>query len=207
MFANDYANILALVNLVLSLPASSAEAERGFSAMKMTKTDWRSCLKDDALSDLLTVKLESAPILPVKSDQGEVLVPAFDADKAIMVWLNMKNRRVKDCPSSSSSGLSDPAGDDVDARDSGDSGEVAVASEDSGEVEVASEDSGEVEVAGVVAGITDTDYDHGIGTDDECYYSDEDLLVDKDTLQREEAVMYKDFMSYDVVFDNDSIEY
>jgi hypothetical protein len=165
--------------------------------MKMTKTDWRSCLKDDALSDLLTVKLESAPILPVKSDQGEVLVPAFDADKAIMVWMNMKNRRVKDCPSSSSSGLSDPAGDDVDARDSGDSGEVAVAGED----------SGEVEVAGVVAGITDTDYDHGIGTDDECYYSDEDLLVDKDTLQREEAVMYKDFMSYDVVFDNDSIEY
>ena len=31
-----------LIDLVLSLPASSAEAERGFSLMKIIKTDWRS---------------------------------------------------------------------------------------------------------------------------------------------------------------------
>ncbi|XP_041375149.1 uncharacterized protein LOC121388014 [Gigantopelta aegis] len=34
-------NILSLVDLLLSLPATSVECERGFSAMRMVKDDWR----------------------------------------------------------------------------------------------------------------------------------------------------------------------
>jgi hypothetical protein len=38
---NSCPNILALVDLVLTLPASSAEAERGFNRLRMAKSDWR----------------------------------------------------------------------------------------------------------------------------------------------------------------------
>ncbi|XP_077862939.1 zinc finger protein 862-like [Saccoglossus kowalevskii] len=73
-------NILALIDLVLSMPASSFEAERGFSLMKIIKTDWRSRLKDSTLSDLMMVKLESPEI-------GK-----FSPNAAINLWFN-KNRR------------------------------------------------------------------------------------------------------------------
>ena len=38
-------NVLQLIDLVLSLPASSADCERGFSLAKVIKSDWRSRLK------------------------------------------------------------------------------------------------------------------------------------------------------------------
>ena len=41
-FQEGHTNILALVDIVLTLPASSADAERGFSKLKMTKSDLRS---------------------------------------------------------------------------------------------------------------------------------------------------------------------
>lgn len=55
-------DILALVDLVLSLPASTAECERGFNVMKQVKTDWRSNLRSETLSDLLLVQLSSPSI-------------------------------------------------------------------------------------------------------------------------------------------------
>ena len=54
--------ILSLIDLILSLPSSSVEAERGFSLMKLIKTNWKSQLKDTTLSDLMVMKLESNPI-------------------------------------------------------------------------------------------------------------------------------------------------
>ena len=53
---------LSLIDLILSLPASTTECERGFSALKATKSDWRSRLKADTLSDLLTVQLHSPDV-------------------------------------------------------------------------------------------------------------------------------------------------
>lgn len=67
-------DLLALVDLVLSLPASTAECERGFSTMKQVKTDCRSNLKSDTLSDLLMVQLSSPEIRE------------YDPSKAVMLW-------------------------------------------------------------------------------------------------------------------------
>lgn len=71
-------SVLSLIDLVLSLPASSAEAERGFSLMKTIKTDWRSRLTDDSVSDLMTINLDSPE------------VKDFDPQPAIDVWLQKK---------------------------------------------------------------------------------------------------------------------
>ena len=61
-FKNQCPNFLSLIDLILSLPDSTAECERGFSALKATKRDWRSRLKADTLSDLLTVQLHSPDV-------------------------------------------------------------------------------------------------------------------------------------------------
>ena len=67
----------------MTLPASSAECERGFSAMKLVKTDSRNKLTTSALTDVLRINLLSPPI-------GE-----FDPTKAIHKWnsLAFRSRR------------------------------------------------------------------------------------------------------------------
>ncbi|XP_053400145.1 uro-adherence factor A-like [Mercenaria mercenaria] len=77
-------NFLALVDLILSIPASSADAERGFNRLKITKSDWRSCLSDSHLSDQLMIMLESPD------------VKDFDPLAAIHIWNSSAKRRVKD---------------------------------------------------------------------------------------------------------------
>ncbi|KAL7385187.1 hypothetical protein ABVT39_017250 [Epinephelus coioides] len=67
-------DLLALVDLVLSFPASMAECERGFNTMKQVKTNWRSSLLSDTLSDLLMVQLSSPEI------------KEYDPTKAVMLW-------------------------------------------------------------------------------------------------------------------------
>ena len=42
-------DLLAVIYLVLSLPASTADCDRGFSTMKMVKSDWRSSLLSDTV--------------------------------------------------------------------------------------------------------------------------------------------------------------
>ena len=67
-------NILSVIDLLLTLPASSAEVERGFSQLKLLKTDMRSKLKESHLNDLISIKLLCAP------------VPDFDPAEAIQLW-------------------------------------------------------------------------------------------------------------------------
>ena len=67
-------DILHVVDLILCIPASTADCERGFSAMKLVKSDWRASLKSQTLSDLLTVQLSSASITD------------FDPASAIKLW-------------------------------------------------------------------------------------------------------------------------
>lgn len=73
-FQAKFPNILALVDCILTLPSGSVEAERGFSVMKQVKTDWRSNLTQDSLSDLMLVQLESPEI------------SQFEPTQAIHLW-------------------------------------------------------------------------------------------------------------------------
>ena len=73
-YGDVYPNLFALMDLVLTLPASTAECERGFSAMKVVKSNQRSSLNGDTLSDLLMVKLHSAEI------------SSFDPHPAMELW-------------------------------------------------------------------------------------------------------------------------
>ena len=40
-YSDTKKSLLSLIDLILTLPASTAECERGFSAMKRVKLDWR----------------------------------------------------------------------------------------------------------------------------------------------------------------------
>ena len=81
-FKKDCPEILKLIDLILCLPASSSEAERGFSLMKVTKTDWRSNLSDSSLSDLMCVNLHTPGV-------GQ----SFDPMPGIDQWLSNKRRK------------------------------------------------------------------------------------------------------------------
>ncbi|XP_074138783.1 sperm flagellar protein 2 isoform X4 [Sminthopsis crassicaudata] len=74
IYSIKYPNILTLVDLVLTLPASSAEAERGFSQMKLTKSQMHFKIKPESMTDLLIIQLNSPDI------------NKFDPKKAIQLW-------------------------------------------------------------------------------------------------------------------------
>jgi hypothetical protein len=80
-YKKGHSNILALVDLVLSLPAASSDAERGFSELKMTKTDWRCSLRSNVLNDLLTIHFNTPSI-------GK-----YDPLPAIQLWNSSVTRK------------------------------------------------------------------------------------------------------------------
>ena len=73
--------MLSLIDLVLTIPATSVKAERGFSVMKRVKTDFRNKLANPALNDLLRIILLSP---------AEV---GFDPLPAIQHWHAALQRR------------------------------------------------------------------------------------------------------------------
>ncbi|KAJ7997993.1 hypothetical protein DPEC_G00218120 [Dallia pectoralis] len=62
-------DFLQLVHVLLCIPASTADCERGFNLMNQVKSDWRSGLRSDTLSDLSSPDIEH-----------------FDPDSAIHLW-------------------------------------------------------------------------------------------------------------------------
>jgi hypothetical protein len=72
-----FPNILSLIDLLNTIPASSADAERGFNRHKTTKSDWRSKLVDQ-----LYIMLESPKILE------------YDPLPTITLW-NQLPRRIR----------------------------------------------------------------------------------------------------------------
>jgi hypothetical protein len=56
--SSDYPMVERLLRLVLTLPVSTATAERAFSAMKLVKTRLRTKLGDDFLRDCVIVYIE-----------------------------------------------------------------------------------------------------------------------------------------------------
>ncbi|XP_053571862.1 zinc finger protein 862-like [Bombina bombina] len=80
-FGDKCGHLLSLMDLILTLPVSTSECERGFSKMKMIKSDWRSSLITSTLSDLMIVNLHSAPV-----DQ-------FDPSDAVRHWATAGPRK------------------------------------------------------------------------------------------------------------------
>ena len=74
LLGKECPNLLALMDLILALPAATAMCERGFSVMKETKTAYRNRLKTKTLSNLMMVKLHS------KNEKE------FDPGPAIHYW-------------------------------------------------------------------------------------------------------------------------
>ncbi|KAK9690071.1 hypothetical protein RND81_09G102900 [Saponaria officinalis] len=70
-----------LVRLVLTLPVSTASAERAFSAMKLIKTALRNRMEDDYLTDSLIVCVEKG------------ISKEFDIDSIIDEFASKKDRR------------------------------------------------------------------------------------------------------------------
>ena len=60
---HQISNIAASFNLLLTLPASSAVCEQGFSKMKKVKTDWRSRLTNGSLVDLMRIVVDSSSVM------------------------------------------------------------------------------------------------------------------------------------------------
>ncbi|XP_041360421.1 zinc finger protein 862-like [Gigantopelta aegis] len=81
LFGDVVPNIPGLMDLVLTIPATSVEAERGFIVMKRVKTDFRNRLHNRALSDLLRIILLS----PAEAD--------FQPDAAVEHWFTSTDHR------------------------------------------------------------------------------------------------------------------
>uniref|UniRef100_A0A8C6SCA7 HAT C-terminal dimerisation domain-containing protein n=1 Tax=Neogobius melanostomus TaxID=47308 RepID=A0A8C6SCA7_9GOBI len=74
-YCSDFENILHLVRIMLVLPVSSAQCERGFSAQRRIKSDVRSSLHPTTVEDLIRISVEGPS------------VEAYDASAAIKKWL------------------------------------------------------------------------------------------------------------------------
>ena len=86
--SDNFKNILGLMDLVATLPASSAIAEQGFSIMKQAKNDWRSRLLSDKMTEIMRVQIHSS------------LIKEFDPLSAIHLWnsSSTRGRRVNQQP-------------------------------------------------------------------------------------------------------------
>ncbi len=137
--------------------------------MGIIKTDWRSCLRDKTLSDLMTCKIESAPILPVATAEGDIIVPAFDPNKAILQWYPKKGYRRAKIPDVKLSKTQDENNNVIAPTSS----HAAPHQKEEDTIEKVDDDEEEEE-------------------EDECYYSDceEDPLVLRDEELRAYALLY-----------------
>jgi len=76
-----WSNILALIELLFTIPVSNGHLERCFSQMKMLKTDKRSSLNEQSLDNLLHIRLEG----PSPNQ--------WDVKGAVQLWWNDKTRQ------------------------------------------------------------------------------------------------------------------
>ena len=82
--ASEWTNVLALPELLFSLPASNGIVERVFSRLKIIKSDKRTLLANDTLNDLLTVSMMNWSLKD------------FDPDKATDLWWRVPSVHVED---------------------------------------------------------------------------------------------------------------
>ena len=78
---NEYPHVLNFFDLILTIPATSTACERGFTHMKLVKSQQRSSFKEDIVSDCLMIKLEGDSIKD------------FNPDASIQYWFDVIARR------------------------------------------------------------------------------------------------------------------
>ena len=81
MTCDIYPNLTVLYKLYLTIPVSSAAAERSFSRLKLIKSYLRTTMKQDRLSGLALLSIERQ------------LTKELDYDKVIDTFSNVKTRR------------------------------------------------------------------------------------------------------------------
>ena len=83
--SSKWPSVLELSKLLFSLPFSNAHVETAFSTLKVIKTEWRTNLKKQTLSDLLEIKVEGPPLAE------------FSPNEAVKLWWEdcQTTRRVK----------------------------------------------------------------------------------------------------------------
>ena len=74
LLKEKYQNLLIIFEIILVIPMSTAECERGFSALKRIKTDWRSRLFVEMTHSLMNI-LQTGPS-----------IEKYDATPAMMKW-------------------------------------------------------------------------------------------------------------------------
>ena len=79
-YSADFRDFLHLIELMLVMPISAAQCERGFSAQGRIKRDVRSCLNVSTTEDLIRIGLEGPAV-----DQ-------YDPTSAVHRWLNLSTR-------------------------------------------------------------------------------------------------------------------
>ena len=67
--ASEWANILCLVQLLLTLPISNGKLQRIFSTLKVLKSEKRSLLRNDTLDDLLVLNTDHIPLTDLNPDR------------------------------------------------------------------------------------------------------------------------------------------
>jgi hypothetical protein len=78
--AAEFANVMDLVDLLMTIPAHSADCERGFSRMKNIKTKLRNKLEPGSLTAIMRIQLHS------------LAIDEFDPMPAIELWNNSSYR-------------------------------------------------------------------------------------------------------------------
>lgn len=66
-YKDEFPEFIKLAKVAITIPISSADAERGFSCMKRIKTDQRNRLKESKLQDLMMISLEGPPLTEAKN--------------------------------------------------------------------------------------------------------------------------------------------
>ena len=86
--SSKWLSVLELSKLLFSLPFSNAHVERAFSTLKVIKTEQRTNLKKQTLSDLLEIKVEGPPLAE------------FSPNEAVKLWWEdcQTTRRVNQAP-------------------------------------------------------------------------------------------------------------
>ena len=86
--SSKWPSVLELSKLLFSLPFSNAHVERAFSTLKVIKTERRTNLKKQTLSDLLEIKVEGPPLAE------------FSPNEAVKLWWEdcQTTRRVNQAP-------------------------------------------------------------------------------------------------------------
>lgn len=84
---SKWANVLAVVELLLTLPVSNGQVERIFSPLKLVKMSTRTHLNEDTLDQFVRITVEGP------------LFSQWNATGAINKWLADKQRRLNQKPS------------------------------------------------------------------------------------------------------------